>query len=100
MDDRFDEVLAELRSDRAVMRRELAAWSAHIDRLQEQTDEHIRFLRELNRGGERALQELVRSQGAMREEIRAHHGDDAGALARDLRPDRPPRGRGRALAGT
>jgi hypothetical protein len=46
--------------------------SAHIDRLHAQTDENIRFLRELNRRGERALQELVRSQGAMREEIRAN----------------------------
>jgi uncharacterized coiled-coil DUF342 family protein len=72
MPDRFDEVIAELRSDRAEMRREFAAWSAHIDRLQAQTDENIRFLRELNRRGERALQELVRSQGAMREEIRAN----------------------------
>lgn len=70
--DRFDEVLAELRSDRAETRREFAAWSAHINRLQEQTDENIRFLRELNRRGERALQELVRSQAAMRDEIRAN----------------------------
>ena len=77
MPDRFDEVIAELRSDRAEMRRdraemrrEFAAWSAHIDRLQAQTDENIRFLRELNRRGEVALQELVRSQTAMREEIR------------------------------
>ena len=78
MADRFDEMIAELRSDRAEMRRdraemrrEFASWSAHIDRLQEQTDANIRFLRELNRRGELALQELVRSQGAMREEIRA-----------------------------
>lgn len=71
MADRFDEVIAELRSDRREMRREFASWSAHIDRLQEQTDESIRFLRELNRRGEIALQELVRSQSAMREEIRA-----------------------------
>lgn len=78
MADRFDEVIAELRRDRAEMRRdraemrrEFASWSAHIDRLQEQTDENIRFLRELNRRGELALQELVRSQSAMREEIRA-----------------------------
>lgn len=71
MADRFDEVIAELRSDRQEMRREFASWSAHIDRLQEQTDENIRFLRELNRRGELALQELVRSQSAMREEIRA-----------------------------
>ena len=70
MDDRFDEVLAELRNDRAEMRREFSAWSAHLDRLQQQTDENVRFLRELNRRGERALQELVRSQAAMREEIR------------------------------
>ena len=72
MADRFDEVIAELRSDRAEMRREFATWSAHIDRLQAQTDENIRFLRELNRRGELALQELVRSQSAMREEIRAN----------------------------
>lgn len=71
MADRFDEVIAELRSDRQEMRREFTSWSAHIDRLQEQTDENIRFLRELNRRGELALQELVRSQSAMREEIRA-----------------------------
>lgn len=78
MADRFDEVIAELRGfraemrrDRAEMRREFASWSAHIDRFQEQTDENIRFLRELNRRGELALQELVRSQGAMREQIRA-----------------------------
>lgn len=72
MADRFDEVIAQLRSDRQEMRREFAAWSAHIDRLQAQTDENISFLRELNRRGEIALQELVRSQGAMREEIRAN----------------------------
>lgn len=78
MADRFDDVIAEMRSDRAEMRcdrqemrREFAAWSAHIDRLREQTDENIRFLRELNRRGEVALQQLVRSQAAMREEIRA-----------------------------
>ncbi len=72
MPDRFDEVIEELRRDRAELRREFAAWSAHIDRLQEQTDENIRFLRELNRRGQRALQELVRSQAAMREDIRAN----------------------------
>ena len=79
MPDRFDEVIAELRSDRAEMRRdraemrrEFAVWSAHIDRLQAQTDENIRFLQELDRRGEIALQELVRSQAAMREEIRTN----------------------------
>lgn len=72
MDDRFDEVLAELRGDRAEMRREFAARSAHINRLQEQADENIRFLRELDRRGELALQELVRSQAAMRDEVRAN----------------------------
>lgn len=71
MGDRFDEVLAEMRSDRADMRREFASWRAHIDRMQEQTDENLRFLREVNRRGELALRDLVLSQSAMREEIRA-----------------------------
>lgn len=71
MADRFDEILSELRSDRAEMRREFASWRAHIDRMQDQTDENLRFLRELDRRGEIALQELVRSQSEMREDIRA-----------------------------
>lgn len=71
MSDRFDEILTELRSDRAEMRREFASWRAHIDRMQDQTDENLRFLREVNRRGEIALQDLLRSQSAMREDIRA-----------------------------
>ena len=73
--DRFDELIAEIRADRAEFRseiqRERAEWSSRMDRLQDQTDENLRFLRELNRRGEVALQELVRSQRAMRREIRA-----------------------------
>ena len=82
MADRFDELVAELRAFRSEMRedrvelrsemqRERAEWTARMDRLQDQTDESLRFLRELNRRGEVALQELVRSQRAMRREIRA-----------------------------
>jgi len=69
--DRFDEILAELRSDRTEMRRQLASWAVRMDRMQDQTDENLRFLGELNRRGERALQDLLRSQRAMRREIRA-----------------------------
>ena len=65
MADRFDELLAE-------MRRERAEWNANMDRRLEQTDELLRFVGELNRRGEIALQVLLREGRAMRREIRAN----------------------------
>lgn len=63
MADRFDEILVEMRQERA-------DWNARMDRMQAQTDENLRFLRELHRRSEVVLQELLRSSAAMRAEIR------------------------------
>jgi hypothetical protein len=70
MADRFDEILLEMRAERAEMRRERDEWTARIDRRQDQTDENLRFLGELNRRSEIVLRDLLRSQAEMRAEIR------------------------------
>ena len=70
MADRFEEILSELRTERAEMRREREEWTARIDRRQDQTDENLRFLGELNRRSEIVLRDLLRSQAQMRAEIR------------------------------
>lgn len=64
MADRFDELLIEMRSQHD---ESMARW----DQRTEQTDDLIRFVGELNRRGEIALQNLLRSTAAMRAEIRA-----------------------------
>ncbi len=71
MADRFDEILEEMRQDRAEARRERADWSARFAMLQEEATETLRFVGELNRRSEVVFQELVLSQREMREEIRA-----------------------------
>lgn len=61
--DRFDEILEE-------MRRERAAWTLRTDRRLDQTDELLRFVGELNRRSEIVFRDLLRSQKEMRREIR------------------------------
>jgi chromosome segregation ATPase len=56
MTDRFDEILAEIRSDRAALERRM--------------DENTRFLGELNRRGEIVLQDVLRASREERREIR------------------------------
>jgi len=63
MEDRFDEVLATMREERA-------AWSARMDRRDAEMADLMRFLGELNRRSEIALQDLLRGTAAMRAEIR------------------------------
>lgn len=75
MVDRFDDILIE-------MRRERAEWGARFDVLQQQTAENLRFLGELNRRGEIALQDLVRSQREMRREIRAETAEIKASTAK------------------
>ena len=84
MADRFDEILLEMRTDRKEtradreqmraereeLRREREAWTARIDRRQDQTDENLRFFGELNRRSEIVLRDLLRSQAQMRAAIR------------------------------
>ena len=63
MPDRFDEILEE-------MRRERAEWTVRTDRRLDQTDELLRFVGELNRRSEIVFRDLLRSQKEMRREIR------------------------------
>lgn len=64
MDDRFDGILAEMRSERA-------EWHAQMNRRLDQTDENLRFLGELNRRSEIIFQDVVRDLRELRGEIRA-----------------------------
>jgi hypothetical protein len=64
MDDRFDEILEEMRIERA-------EWHAQTNRRLDQTDENLRFLGELNRRSEIVFQDVVRELREMRGEIRA-----------------------------
>ena len=74
MEDRFDEFMMELRRGHdetlAVMREERAESSARQDRRDAEMADLMRFLGELNRRGEIALQDLLRANAAMRAEIR------------------------------
>jgi hypothetical protein len=63
MEDRFDEVLATMREERA-------EWSARMDRRDAEMADLMGFIGELNRRGEIALQDLLRGTAAMRAEIR------------------------------
>lgn len=63
MADRFDEILEEMRRDRA-------EWTARMDRREARTDELLRFVGELNRRSEIVFRDLLRSQREMRREIR------------------------------
>lgn len=60
MADRLDEILARLDD-----------LLDHVVRRQDQTDDILRFVSEMNRRSEVALQDLLRSQREMRREIRA-----------------------------
>ncbi len=71
MDDRLDEILGEMRSEREEMRSERAEWHAQMNRRLDQTDENLRFLGELNRRSETVFQDVVRELREMREETRA-----------------------------
>ncbi len=64
MADRFDEILGEMRSERA-------EWHAQMNRRLDQTDENLRFLGELNRRSEIVFRDVVRELREMREETRA-----------------------------
>ncbi len=64
MADRFDEILAEMRSERA-------EWHTQVNRRLDQTDENLRFLGELNRRSEIVFQDVVRELREMRAETRA-----------------------------
>ena len=75
MPDRVDEILTE-------MRRERGEWTARMDRRQDQTDENLRFLGELNRRGEIALQDLLRANREMRREIRAQTAEIKASTAK------------------
>jgi uncharacterized coiled-coil DUF342 family protein len=66
MADRFDEILEEMRRDRA----ERHEWGARVDAHLAQTDELLRFVGELNRRSEIVFRDLLRSQREMRREIR------------------------------
>lgn len=74
MADRFDELLGEMRSERAEwhaqMRAERAEWHAQMNRRLDQTDENLRFLGELNRRSEIVFQDVVRELREMRRETR------------------------------
>ena len=74
VEDRFDEFMVELRREHdatlAVMREERAEWSARQDRRDAEMADLMRFLGELNRRGEIALQDLLRATAAMRADIR------------------------------
>lgn len=74
MDDRFDELLGEMRTERAEwhaqMRTERAEWHAQMNRRLDQTDENLRFLGELNRRSEIVFQDVVRELREMRRETR------------------------------
>lgn len=75
MDDRFDEMLGEVRAERAEwhaqMRAERTEWDAQMNRRLDQTDENLRFLGEVNRRSEIIFQDVVRELREMRGEIRA-----------------------------
>lgn len=75
MDDRFDELLGEMRTERAEwhaqMRAERAEWHAQMHRRLDQTDENLRFLGELNRRSEIVFRDVVRELREMRAETRA-----------------------------
>lgn len=62
-DERFDQILAEMRSEHE-------AWIGRMDRRLDQTDDLLRFVGELDRRSEIALQDLLRGTAAMRAEIR------------------------------
>ena len=66
MADRFDEILEEMRRDRA----ERHEWGARVDAHLAQTDDLLRFVGELNRRSEIVFRDLLRSQKEMRREIR------------------------------
>jgi methyl-accepting chemotaxis protein len=84
-DDLIDEILAEMRREHdecsrritrehedllAQIQRERAEWLTRVDRRLDQSDDMLRFVGELNRRGEIALQDLLRGTTAMRAEIR------------------------------
>ena len=71
MADRFDDILEEMRRDRAEAHAKWDEWNARMDRQQDQTDETLSFVGELNRRSEIVLRDLLRSQREMRREIRA-----------------------------
>jgi hypothetical protein len=66
MPDRFDEIVDEMRRDRA----ERHEWGVRVDAHLDQTDELLRFVAELNRRSEIVFHDLPRSQKQMRREIR------------------------------
>ncbi|HTN23422.1 MAG TPA: hypothetical protein VL120_05510 [Solirubrobacteraceae bacterium] len=70
MPDRFDEILEEMRRDRAERHAKWDEWGARFDAHLAQTDEQLRFVGELNRRSEIVFRDLLRSQREMRREIR------------------------------
>jgi|GEM_PF-2057901 len=77
MADRFDEILTEMRTERAVREAERAVReaeradsNARFAQLQEETNESRRFLSEMNRRAEVVFQEVVLELREMRAEIR------------------------------
>jgi DNA repair exonuclease SbcCD ATPase subunit len=70
MADRFDEILEEMRRDRAERHAQRDEWGARFDAHLAQTDELLRFVGELNRRSEIVFRDLLRSQREMRREIR------------------------------
>ncbi len=60
MPDRFDEILEEMRRDRAVSDDRWSEWMAESHRRGDQIDENLRFLGELSRRSEIVLRDFQR----------------------------------------